>query len=144
MKLPISFRVPVVRHADVARPLAAQFGQSEGLHFGRGIRGRNEIEYVLADGVLYEVVFDRRGDVTLEVVPDGVLRDEILGDLTEWTAISDCTPGFVVNTPDGYEPEVAPQRYWLGKPQPVLELRGRTTIDGNIVSVDATPDDEQN
>jgi len=162
MKKPITFRLNKL-HADLSPLVERRCGIrdfSKSTHFGRGIRGNDEIEYILSDGKLYSLYFVdmdvmlglvakpelSEADVTITLV-DGDEKREILDDLTEQTRIVDHTPGYVVYTPPGGEPEIAPQRYWLNKPQPSLDLRGaegKITEDDGHVKIELSRDEDQN
>lgn len=163
MKKPITFRLKRL-YGDLAPLVERHCGIrdfSNCTYFGRGVRGDDEIEYILADERLYAITFadmdvmlghtQRReltdADVAIRLVPDGEEKREILTDLAEQIRIVEHTPGYAVFTPVGSVPETAPQRYWMNKPRPVVDLRG---MHGNIsqdedqVTIDVSADEDQN
>lgn len=161
MKRPITFRLTKL-HPDLASLVERHCGIrdfSNCLHFGRGVRGSDELEYILDNDRLYELYFEDMDvmlgfvlkdvltdvDVSISIVEDGEEKREILADLTEHIRVADHTDGYDGYTAPGAEPEVKPQRYRMGKPQAVLDLSGMKSIekDGEVV-IDASPDEDQN
>lgn len=163
MKRPITFRLKEL-YSDLAPLVERHCGirDFEGCtYFGRGVRGDDEVEYILADEKLYALWFEDMdvmlghvmkdeltdADVSISLVEEGDEKHEILADLAEQIRVADHTPGYTRYTPPGREPEVTPQRYWMNKPQPALDLRGthgKITEEGNQVTIEVSADEDQN
>jgi len=144
LKKPITFRRPLKLANDLASIIAGSHGVDDGTHFGRGVRGVDEIEYVYDGHNLFEIQDPDGPSPTFRLMSDGSEKTDVLLDLAEQIRVVDHTPGYAYYTPPGAQAELAPERYWRNKPQKVLRVEGKVTETEDGIKIDTSRDEDQN